>query len=58
MNSSKALTGQTVRQYARDVREVIERLGLQKIVLRVVPGRASRPFLLRAVRRVYLRCGS
>ncbi len=32
-NSSKALTGQTIRQYARDVREVIERLDLQETVL-------------------------
>ena len=32
-NSSKALTGQTIRQYARDVREVIEHLGLQETVL-------------------------
>ena len=32
-NSSKALAGHTIRQYARDVREVIERLGLQQTVL-------------------------
>lgn len=32
-NSSKALTGHTVGQYARDVREVIEHLGLQDAVL-------------------------
>ena len=32
-NSSKILTGHTIRQYARDVREVIERLGLQESVL-------------------------
>jgi non-heme chloroperoxidase len=32
-NSSKALTGHTVGQYARDVREVIEHLGLQETVL-------------------------
>lgn len=32
-NSSKTLTGHTVRQYARDVREVIEHLGLHDIVL-------------------------
>ncbi len=32
-NSSKALTGHTIRQYARDVREVIEHLGLQETVL-------------------------
>lgn len=32
-NSCKALTGHTIRQYASDVREVIERLGLKEIVL-------------------------
>jgi len=32
-NSAKALTGQTIRQYACDVREVIERLGLRETVL-------------------------
>jgi non-heme chloroperoxidase len=32
-NSSKLLTGHTIRQYARDVREVIERLGLEQTVL-------------------------
>jgi non-heme chloroperoxidase len=32
-NSSKALTGHTIEQYARDVREVIKRLGLQETVL-------------------------
>lgn len=32
-NSAKTLTGQTIRQYARDVREVIEHLGLQDVVL-------------------------
>ena len=32
-NSSKTLTGHTIKQYARDVREVIERLGLQQTVL-------------------------
>jgi pimeloyl-ACP methyl ester carboxylesterase len=32
-NSSKALTGHTIGQYARDVREVIEHLGLQDAVL-------------------------
>ncbi len=32
-NSSKALTGHTIGQYARDVREIIEHLGLQNIVL-------------------------
>ncbi len=32
-NSSKALTGHTIGQYARDVREVIEHLGLQETVL-------------------------
>ena len=32
-NSSKALTGHTVRQYARDVRAVIEHLGLRETVL-------------------------
>lgn len=32
-NSSKTLTGHTIRQYARDVREVIERLELQSAVL-------------------------
>jgi len=32
-NSSKTLAGQTIRQYARDVREVIEHLGLQDAVL-------------------------
>lgn len=32
-NSSKALTGHTIGQYARDVREVIEQLGLQETVL-------------------------
>ncbi len=32
-NSSKTLTGHTIRQYARDVREVIEHLGLQSAVL-------------------------
>jgi non-heme chloroperoxidase len=32
-NSSKGLTGHTIAQYARDVREVIEHLGLQDTVL-------------------------
>jgi non-heme chloroperoxidase len=32
-NSSKALTGHTIQQYARDVREIIEHLGLQETVL-------------------------
>ncbi len=32
-NSSKVLTGHTIRQYARDVREVIEHLGLRNSVL-------------------------
>ena len=32
-NSSKTLIGHTIRQYARDVREVIEHLGLQSSVL-------------------------
>lgn len=32
-NSSKILTGHTVDQYARDVREVIERLGLRNVTL-------------------------
>jgi len=32
-NSSKALTGHAIKQYARDVREIIEHLGLQDIVL-------------------------
>jgi non-heme chloroperoxidase len=32
-NSSKALTGHTIGQYARDVRQVIEHLGLQDAVL-------------------------
>jgi pimeloyl-ACP methyl ester carboxylesterase len=32
-NSSKALTGHTIGQYARDVREIIEHLGLQETVL-------------------------
>ncbi len=32
-NSSKALTGHTLRQYARDVRVLIEHLGLQSVVL-------------------------
>jgi non-heme chloroperoxidase len=32
-NSSKALTGQTLKQYARDLREVIEHLWLQETVL-------------------------
>ena len=32
-NSSKALNGQTIRQYARDVRKVIEHLGLEETVL-------------------------
>lgn len=32
-NSSKTLSGQTVRQYARDVRELIEHLGLHEAVL-------------------------
>lgn len=32
-NSSKILAGHTIRQYARDVREVVERLGLQDAVL-------------------------
>ncbi len=32
-NSSKALTGHTIKQYAHDVREVIERLRLQQTVL-------------------------
>ncbi len=32
-NSSKPLAGHTIRQYARDVREVIHHLGLQEIVL-------------------------
>ena len=32
-SSSKMLTGHTIRQYARDVREVIEQLGLQETVL-------------------------
>ena len=32
-NSSKTLAGHTIRQYARDVRELIEHLGLEDIVL-------------------------
>ncbi len=32
-NSSKTLTGHTIRQYARDVRELIEHLGLKETVL-------------------------
>ncbi len=32
-SSSKALTGHTIRQYARDVRGLIEHLGLQNVVL-------------------------
>jgi non-heme chloroperoxidase len=32
-NSSKTLTGHTIRQYARDVRQVIEHLGLQQTML-------------------------
>jgi non-heme chloroperoxidase len=32
-NSSKVLTGHTIRQYACDVREIIEQLGLQEVVL-------------------------
>jgi non-heme chloroperoxidase len=32
-NSSKALTGHTIGQYARDVREIVERLELQDVVL-------------------------
>ncbi len=32
-NSSKILSGHTIGQYARDVREVIERLGLKNVVL-------------------------
>lgn len=32
-NSSKFLNGHTIRQYAQDVREVVERLGLQDAVL-------------------------
>ena len=32
-NSSKILTGHTIRQYAHDVREVIEHLGLEETVL-------------------------
>ncbi len=32
-NSSKTLAGQTIREYARDVREIIEHLGLQDAVL-------------------------
>ncbi len=32
-NSSKALTGHTIGQYARDVREIIDKLGLQETVL-------------------------
>jgi pimeloyl-ACP methyl ester carboxylesterase len=32
-NSSKTLTGHTIARYARDVREIIERLGLQETVL-------------------------
>jgi non-heme chloroperoxidase len=32
-NSSKTLTGHTIRQYARDVRQLIEHLGLQETVI-------------------------
>lgn len=32
-NSSKALAGQTIPQYARDLREVMEHLGLEDVVL-------------------------
>ncbi len=32
-NSSKVLTGHTIKQYARDIRELIEDLALQNIVL-------------------------
>jgi pimeloyl-ACP methyl ester carboxylesterase len=32
-NSSKALTGHTVAQYARDVREVVEHLGLKNVTM-------------------------
>ncbi len=32
-NSSKTLAGLTIAQYARDVRQVVERLGLQDVVL-------------------------
>lgn len=32
-NSSKGLTGHTIRHYGRDVREIIEHLGLQEVVL-------------------------
>src|ERR1035437_6008874 len=50
-NSSKTLTSHTIGQYARDVREVIEHLGLQDAVLvGLVPGWAASSFLLPAVR--------